>query len=106
MSLHRIETLERRDETIFAAIKKMEDKFDAKLDLILFQIQKIAVLEANHENHQLGMQRAFSRIEDLEHQARDLQAFRNQTHGMAKMAWILWTALGVSVAGVIVKIFR
>ncbi len=104
MSLHRIETLERRDETIFSAIKKMEDKFDAKLDLILFQIQKIAVLEANHQNHQAGMERAFSRIEALEDQSRELQAFKNQTSGMARMAWVLWTALGVSVAGIIVKI--
>lgn len=103
-SMHRIETLERKEETIFNALKKMEDKFDAKLDLILFQIQKIAVLEANHQNHQAGMARAFDRIDHLEQQARDLQAFKHQTSGMAKMAWILWTALGISVAGLVVKV--
>jgi len=103
-SLHRIETLERKEDVVFTAIKKMEDKFDAKLDLILFQIQKIAVLEANHQNHQAGMARAFDKIEYLESQARDLQAFKNHTSGMAKMAWVLWSALGISVAGLLVKV--
>lgn len=103
-SMHRIENLERKEDIVFAALKKMEDKFDAKLDLILFQIQKIAVLEANHINHQAGLSRAFEKLESLEEQARDLYAFKNHTSGMAKMAWVLWSALGISVAGLLVKV--
>jgi hypothetical protein len=102
---HRIDVLEKRDETIFAALKKMEDKFDSKLDLILFQINKIAVLEANHNNHAQGMQRAFSKIESLESADRELEAFRNKTEGMAKMAWILWGAIGSGVLALLVEVF-
>lgn len=102
--LPRIEALEKREAILFEALKKMEDKFDSKLDLILFQISKIAVLEANHQNQQSSIQRAFSKLDDLEEASRIQEAFRNKTEGMAKMAWVLWTMLGVSVAGLIAKV--
>lgn len=104
-SIHRIEALEKREEVIFSALKKMEDKFDSKLDLILFQINKIAVLEANHNNHQQSIQRAFAKIETAEDQVRALEMFRSKTEGMAKIAWLLWSTIGVGVVLILIKVF-
>lgn len=103
--IHRIDTLERRDESIFSTLKKMEDKFDAKLDLILFQINKIAVLEANHQHHSNALDRAFEKIEHLEDSIRETEAFRNKTEGMAKMAWTLWAAISGIVGFLLIKVF-
>lgn len=102
---HRIELLERKDDSIFTALKKMEDKFDAKLDLILFQINKIAVLEANHQHHSNALDRAFEKIESLEVSLRESQTFQHKTEGMARMAWYLWAAISGAVGFLIVKVF-
>lgn len=103
--LHRIDTLERKDESIFSALKKMEDKFDSKLDLILFQISKIAVLEANHQHQSSALDRAFKKIEDLEKSVEGTVAFKHKTEGMAKMAWYLWAALSGVVGFLLIKVF-
>jgi len=102
---YRLENLEKRDETVFNALKKMEDKFDSKLDLILFQINKIAVLEANHNNHATSLDRAIAKIESLEHADKEMSAFRHKTEGMAKMAWLLWGAIGSGVLALLVEVF-
>lgn len=104
-SIHRIAQLERRDESIMEALKKMEDRFDSKLDLILFQINKIAVLEANHNNQSASISRAFTKIEDLEVAMVDIQAFKNHTKGMAKMAWFLWGAMSGAIGFLVIKVF-
>jgi hypothetical protein len=102
---HRISSLEKKDETLFGILKNMEDKFDSKLDLILFQINKIAVLEANHTNHAASMQRAFQKIENLEGENRKLNTFKDRTEGMAKMAWLLWGSVGGLVGFLLIKVF-
>ena len=33
-----------------------------------------------------------------------LSSFKDKTEGMAKMAWIIWGGLGLSVAGIIAKL--
>jgi len=101
---HRLDALEKQDSLVFDALKKMEDKFDSKLDLILFQINKIAVLEANHNNHAAGMERAFHKIERLEMDNRTLTTFRDRTEGMAKMAWVLWGSISGLVGFLLVKV--
>lgn len=101
----RIDALERRDDSIFSAIKKMEDKFDSKLDLILFQISKIAVLEANHQHQSTALDRAFKKIEDLQKSVDVTLEFKNKTEGMAKMAWYLWGGLSGVVGFLLIKVF-
>lgn len=102
---HRLDALERKDESIFTTLKKMEDKFDSKLDLILFQINKIAVLEANHQHHSTALDRAFGKLEAMESDLRESQAFQHKTEGMARMAWYLWAAISGAVGFLIVKVF-
>jgi hypothetical protein len=102
---HRIEVLEKQYEKLQESIKKMEDKFDSKLDLILFQINKIAVLEANHNNHSAAVNRAFGRLEDVQKELDNLKQFQSHTEGMARMAWLLWGTIGAAVAGIIFKVF-
>lgn len=100
----RVTTLERQFESLESTIKKMEDRFDTKLDLILFQINKIAVLEAGHATQANAVSRAFDKIESLETELASLKDFRSHTQGMARMAWLLWGTVGIAVAGVIFKL--
>lgn len=101
--VNRIETLEKRDESIIKTLELMENRFDAKLDLILSQISKIAVLEVNHQNASSAINRAFTKMEELEKLTRDLAAFRDRTEGMAKMAWLLWGVMGTGLGFLILK---
>jgi len=101
--VNRIESLEKRDDAIIKTLELMENRFDAKLDLILSQISKIAVLEVNHQNASSAINRAFTKMEELEKLTRDLAAFRDRTEGMAKMAWLLWGVMGTGLGFLIVK---
>lgn len=100
----RISTMERRYESLLESIKKMEDKFDGKLDLILFQVNKVAVLEEKHTSQSQALGRAFQKIETLEGHIDDLSSFKNRAEGMARMAFVLWSALGISVGAIAVKV--
>ena len=101
----RLTTLERRHDTVLESFKKMEDKFDAKLDMILYQINKVSVLEEKHSYQSAALERAFSRIQTLDEAIDKLSSFRDHAEGMAKMAWILWSAMGLSLAAVIAKLY-
>ena len=103
--LHRIDVLEKRDDDLLAAFKSMTDKFDTKLDMIIFQINKIAVLEVEHQNHKSSMTRAFDAIEGLAKKVELLHSFKDKAEGMTKMAWVLWSAMGISITTLIIKIF-
>jgi hypothetical protein len=83
----------------------MEDKFDAKLDMILFQINKVAILEEKHSYQSAALERAFTRIQILDASVDQLNSFKDKTEGMAKMAWIIWGGLGLTVAGIVAKLF-
>ncbi len=100
---HRIESLEKRDEALIESLKTLENRFDAKLDLILSQISKIAVLEVNHQNATSAINRAFSKLEEVEKTTRELVTFRDHTEGMAKMAWLLWGLMGTGLGFLIIK---
>lgn len=102
---YRITALEQRDEVMLKEFKEVSQKFDGKLDTILFQLGKIAVLEVNHQNHSSSMERAFSKLGELEKECSELRGFKSHTEGMAKMAWLLWGSLGTGVVTLLVKVF-
>ena len=102
-SHHRITALEKRDEDLLSEIRKMSEKFDSKLDMIISQVTKIEVLEVNHSYHKDAMDRAFKKIEQLEANCTTLVEYKNKAEGMAKMAWLLWSGMGISVVGLIFK---
>ena len=103
--MHRIEILEKRDDDLLTAFKAMSDKFDTKLDMIIFQINKIAVLEVEHQNHKSSMTRAFDAIDALSKKVELLGSFKDKAEGMTKMAWVLWSAMGISITTLVIKIF-
>lgn len=100
----KIAMLEQRDQMIVDALNKLE----GKVDLILMQITKVAVLEVNHQNHNEALSRSFKRIEDLESSVQKLSKessdFISYTKGMAKMAMIIWGILTGAVGLLGVKI--
>ncbi len=96
----RISNLEAQDSTI----KESLNKFENKLDLILLQISKVAVLEANHGHQNEAIGRAFERIESVEKTLADVNRFVHRTEGMAKMAYILWGALGSGLVMLAIKV--
>jgi len=100
----RLESIERRYEALLESLKKMEDKFDMKLDMIITSVYKVSVLEEKHSYQSAALERAFSNIKEMKSNLETLEAFKNKTEGMARMAWILWGALGISVLGLVTKI--
>jgi hypothetical protein len=101
----RLEALERRHDALLESLKKMEDKFDAKLDMIIFQINKVAVLEEKHTYQSQALGRAFEKLGMLETSVDTLDKFRAHIEGMAKMAWVIWSAMGLSLAAIIAKLY-
>lgn len=98
----KIAMLEQRDQMIVDSLNKLE----GKVDLILMQITKVAVLEVSHANQNEAIARSFKRIEDLEASLKNLSKessdFISYTKGMAKMAMIMWGILtgAVSLLGI------
>lgn len=101
--LHRIAQVESRHEQLLAKLQAIEDKFDTKLDMILMQITKIAVLEVNLSNNTAATNRAFSAIASCETRITEIEHFRARIEGMTKLAWILWGTVGTAVAGLFIK---
>ena len=61
--------LEARDMSIQEALDrqaKQLDNQDLKLDMILTQVTKVAVLETNHMHHSSGLERAFTEIKRVD----------------------------------------
>lgn len=101
----RITSLERRQDDFNDYLKKLEDKLDAKLDLILMQLSKVAILEEKHNYQSTALERAFSKITVLEASLESLKEFKNKTEGMARMAWLIWTAMGLSLGAILTKVW-
>ena len=101
----RMAAIENRHEKLMESIKKMEDKFDAKLDMIIFQINKIAVLEEKHTYQSQALARAFDKLAVLSDEVESLTKFRSHIEGMAKMAWVIWSAMGLSLAAILTKLY-
>ena len=102
--IHRIENLEKRDDDMVSMLGKMESKFDSKLDMIILQINKVAVLEASHQAHSSAMDRCFKALEKLTVKLDEFDAFRNRTEGMATMAWLVWGMMGSGIGFLMFKV--
>ena len=100
----KIAMLEQRDQMIMDALNELK----GKTDLILMQVTKVAVLEANHGHHAEALGRAFSRIESAEKQIKDISVesreFMNQIKGMMRVAYWLWGAMGTGLGEMLIKI--
>lgn len=100
----RINTLEHASQTLKEAISGMT----IKLDLILAQVTKVAILEEKHNTQQLDLNRLYTRVETLndkhETLAVESREFNNTVKGMGRVAWALWTVLGATVLLLFIKI--
>ena len=87
-----------------AATQKVMEAVSTKLDLILAQITKVAILEERHNNQQLDVDRAHGKIERIEKSVETLgietRAFISYSQGRDK---VLWT-IAAAVAALFIKV--
>ena len=100
----RVNTLENASQTLKEVISGMT----IKLDLILAQVNKVAILEEKHNTQQLDLNRLHTRVETLndKHETLSVESreFSNIVKGMGRMAWALWSVLGATVLVLFIKI--
>lgn len=91
-------------EHINAQTSLTMEAVSGKLDLILAQIARVAILEEKHTTQQVDVTRAHSRIGSVESALSELSVetreFMNYSKGRDKVLW----AIGVAVAGLAVKV--
>jgi tRNA C32,U32 (ribose-2'-O)-methylase TrmJ len=90
------------------SLKRVEDKLDRVLD----QVSQISRLESERVHLSESLSRAFGRIdkqdaelEKIREMLNSAEKFISHTKGMGKMAWLIWSAMGISLSAVIVKVF-
>lgn len=90
-------------EKAVSSVEKVMEAVSAKLDLILAQITKVAILEEKHSNLIVDNDRAHKKIAALEKKhddlATEIRAFMNHSKGQAKIMW----ASGAAVAALVIK---
>lgn len=93
---------EKRISLTERSVNTMERTMDAvstKLDLILAQITKVAILEEKHSNLIIDNDRAHKKISDLgtkfDALAEESRAFMNFSKGQNKVLWALGGVVGV-----------
>lgn len=90
-------------------LKKSMEVVSTKLDLILAQITKVAILEERHNGSTADINRAHLYIANLEKEVKTLSTevrdYISESRGMAKMAWALWTLLSGGMGMMLAKIF-
>ena len=90
-------------ERNLSSVEKVMDAVSTKLDLILAQITKVAILEEKHSNLIIDNDRAHKKISDLTDKfdklAEETKAFINYTKGQNKVLW----AIGGVVMALVVK---
>jgi thiamine biosynthesis lipoprotein ApbE len=90
-------------EQAVMSIKQTSEGMTTKLDLILAQITKVAILEEKHSNLLIDNDRAHSKIADvtdkLDKLAEESRGFMNYTKGQNKVLW----AIGSVVLGLLIK---
>ena len=86
------------------SVERTMEAVSTKLDLILAQITKVAILEEKHSNLILDNDRAHKKIDDVSDKLGSLseesKAFMNYTKGQNKVLWVL----AGGVAGLFVKV--
>jgi hypothetical protein len=98
-------TVESNYLALIEALHKLDNKVDAKLDMVLMQISKIAVIESDIRHSSDAMERAFQAIATVEKRVADLQQFQNETKGASKVVWMAISALGAVALAMIGKVF-
>lgn len=90
-------------EKNLSSVEKVMDAVSTKLDLILAQITKVAILEEKHSALIVDNDRAHKKISDLtdkfDRLAEESRAFINYSKGQQKIMW----AIGTAVAALVVK---
>ena len=90
-------------ERNLSSVEKVMDAVSTKLDLILAQITKVAILEEKHSNLIIDNDRAHKKISDLTDKfdklAEETKAFMNYSKGQNKVIW----AIGSVVLGLLIK---
>lgn len=90
-------------EKAVSSVEKVMEAVSTKLDLILAQITKVAILEEKHSNLIVDNDRAHKKIAALEKKhddlATEIRAFMNFSKGQQKVMW----AIGVAVSALVVK---
>jgi hypothetical protein len=90
-------------------LKRTMEGVSTKLDLILAQITKVAILEEKHSNSTADINRAHLYIANLEKDvktlAEEVRAFISESKGMAKMGWAVWTILSGGLGLMLAKMF-
>jgi hypothetical protein len=90
-------------EQAVLSIKQTSEGMTTKLDLILAQITKVAILEEKHSNLLIDNDRAHSKIagitDKLDKLAEESRGFMNYTKGQNKILW----AIGSVVLGLLIK---
>lgn len=91
-------------EQAVMSIKQTNEGLTTKMDLLLAQMTKVALLEEKHITQQADLTRAHSKIElqskALDELGRESRAFMNYTQGRDK---VLWTLAG-TVAILLIKV--
>ena len=89
-------------------MKRTLDGVSTKLDLILAQITKVAVLEEKHSNATSDINRAHLYInnieKDVESLSKEVREFMNYSRGAAKTAQALWAILSGGVGAMLIKV--
>lgn len=92
-------------EQAVMSIKQTNEGMTTKLDLILAQITRVAILEEKHTNQQTDLNRAHSKISELttKHDtlAEQSREFMNFTKGRDKVLWVIAAAVGVLLVKVL-----
>ena len=101
-----IETKTVLTEQAVLSLKATNEELTTKMDLLLAQMTKVALLEERDITQQVDITRAHKKIEDLEKKhddlATEIRAFMNYSKGQQK---IMWTIGGVVMALVIKALF-
>lgn len=82
-------------------IAPMMSKMDSKLDTVILGLSRVEILELKHSTHTESINRAFTRIEAVEEQAKAtakvLADLLSQIKGMTRLAVVLWAGTGATV---------
>ena len=98
-----IETKAVLTEQAVMSLKATNEGLTTKMDLLLAQMTKVALLEERNVTQQVDITRAHKNIEDLEDKhdalAVEIRAFMNFSKGQGKVMW----AIGAAVFALVIK---
>lgn len=88
-------------EQAVMSLKATNEGLTTKMDLLLAQMTKVALLEERNITQQVDITRAHKKIEDLEGEhkalAIEIREFMNHSKGQSKVMWAIGAAVGALV---------